>query len=101
MKAYISLLLVVVLIMGFATLLKAGGDESLALYFTFDEGKGDKAIDQSGRGTEGEINGGKWVEGKFDKGLEFNGTTDYVKVVANDNILLSPLAHLLFCDRNI
>jgi len=86
MKACISLLLVAVLILGFATLLKASVDESLALYFTFDEEKGDKAIDQSGKGTEGEISGGKWVEGKFLQALELNGTTDYVKVVANDNI---------------
>jgi len=82
--------------MGFATLLKASVDESLALYFTFDEGKGDKATDQSGKGTEGEISGGKWVEGKFDSALEFNGTTDYVKVVANDNIKIDTQITILF-----
>jgi hypothetical protein len=95
MKARILLLLAVSFIV-FVIAFTSSASESLQLYFTFDEGKGDKAIDQSGKGSEGEISGGKWVEGKFGKALEFNGTTDYVKVVANDNINIDTKIAILF-----
>lgn len=47
----------------------------------FDEGKGDKAKDASGNGNDGELmNAPKWVDGKFSKALEFDGTDDWVRV---------------------
>jgi len=39
----------------------------------FDEGTGNNTKDSSGKGHHGQINGAKWKNGKFGKGLEFNG----------------------------
>jgi len=44
----------------------------------FDEGNGDTAVDSSGNGNDGALEGCKWVNGKFGKALEFNGASDYV-----------------------
>jgi len=38
------------------------------------EGEGEVAIDSSGNGNDGTIRGAEWVDGKFDKALEFDGT---------------------------
>ena len=38
-----------------------------------DEGTGNDTKDSSGKGHAGQINGAKWKNGKFGKGLEFNG----------------------------
>ena len=46
----------------------------------FDEGKGDAALDASGNGNDGEINGAKWGDGKFGKALSFDGTDDFVEI---------------------
>lgn len=47
----------------------------------FNEGNGDEAMDSSGNGNHGKINGGaKWVDGQFGKALEFDGTDDWVEV---------------------
>jgi hypothetical protein len=39
----------------------------------FDEGQGTKAMDSSGNGCDGEINGAKYVQGKYGTGLKFDG----------------------------
>ena len=39
----------------------------------FDEGTGNDTKDSSGKDHHGQINGAKWKNGKFGKGLEFNG----------------------------
>lgn len=41
--------------------------------FTFDEGKGNEALDSSPNKWVGTITGAKWVDGKFGKALEFDG----------------------------
>ncbi|RKU24590.1 hypothetical protein C6497_17370 [Candidatus Poribacteria bacterium] len=57
------------------------GDESLILYFSFDEVDGDQAIDHSRYGHQGSINGApELVDGKFGKALKFNGTSDWIEV---------------------
>ena len=62
-------------------------EDSLILYFSFDELDGKTAIDHSQYGNDGEIAGNpKHVEGKFGKALELNGETDWVEV-AHDNTL--------------
>jgi len=54
-------------------------DQDLVLYYSFDEGKGDKTKDLSGNGNEGTLNGGvEWVDGKFSKALQFDGKDSYV-----------------------
>ena len=58
----------------------------------FNDGKGDTAKDSSGNGNDGTLmNDPKWVEGKFGKALEFNGTVDYVDTELNTNDLSSPI----------
>ena len=45
----------------------------------FDEGKGDVVKDSSENGNDGQpMKGPKWVDGKFGKALEFDGSDDYV-----------------------
>lgn len=47
----------------------------------FDEGKGDSVKDSSGNGNDGTLaKSPKWVQGQFSSALEFNGTSNYVKV---------------------
>lgn len=46
-----------------------------------EEGSGKKAIDSSGNKNDGDIMGNpKWIDGKFGKALQFNGSTDYVSL---------------------
>ena len=53
----------------------------------FDEGAGKVAEDSSGNGNDGELmNGPKWVDGKFGKALEFDGTDDAVEIPDSDSL---------------
>jgi concanavalin A-like lectin/glucanase superfamily protein len=45
-----------------------------------DEGSGNDAMDLSENGNDGDINGTKWVAGKFGGALEFSDASDFVKV---------------------
>jgi hypothetical protein len=50
----------------------------------FDDGKGDIATDSSGSQNDGTLtNGPKWVDGKFGKALELNGTNNNVTSPTN------------------
>ncbi|MFQ6031464.1 MAG: hypothetical protein ACE5K2_00965 [Candidatus Zixiibacteriota bacterium] len=49
--------------------------KSIVGIWLFDEGKGDTVRDSSFNGNDGKIFGAKWVEGKKDKGLEFDGVS--------------------------
>ena len=60
-------------------------DESLILYFSFDELDGDNTIDHSRYENHGEIAGApKHVDGKFGKALQLNGESDWVEVPHED-----------------
>ena len=62
--------------------------EGLLLYFPFDEGNGDIAMDMSGNGHDAEINGARWIDnGKVNGALEFRGVSkgDIVQVINNKN----------------
>ncbi len=77
----------------FATLPSQAGldDDSLVLYLSFDEGKGDTVKDNSEYGHEGDlIANPSWVDGQFgSKALEFDGTKQqYVMVPINDTLQL-------------
>ena len=62
-------------------------DESVVGLWLFDEGKGKVASDSSGNKNDGDILGGpKWVEGKFDMALRFDGVDDFVKVASSESI---------------
>jgi len=48
-------------------------------YWNFDEGTGNIATDNSGKGNDGTIHGATWtISGKVNKGLNFDGDRDYV-----------------------
>ena len=63
------------LTIGFAFVSYAINDDpDLVLYLPFEEGKGDKTVDQSGNKIEGIINGAEWTnDGKIGKALSFAG----------------------------
>ena len=61
-------------------------DKSLLIYFSFDEGKGKEAKDGSQHGHDGElVKSPKWVDGKFEKALQFNGNDGNYVMVPIDN----------------
>jgi hypothetical protein len=66
-------------------------EDSLVLYFPFDEVEGDTVEDKSGKNNDGVINGKpELIEGKFEKALEFNGVDSFVEV--QDSESLNPTA---------
>jgi hypothetical protein len=73
-------LIFISLMLAFQSVAKVDPKSAVAVWL-FDEGKGDTAEDFTGNGNDGKLmNGSKWVEGKFGKALEFNGTNNYVEV---------------------
>ena len=74
----------------FASLSHARMDpKTIVAVWLFDEGKDDEAKDSSENGHHGIIKGGaKWVPGKFDGALEFNGVDGFVEVQAADDLNL-------------
>jgi hypothetical protein len=58
----------------------SGINDGLAGYWPMDAGNGDKVADASGKGNDGVAKDCKWVDGKFSKALEFNGTTSIVDI---------------------
>ena len=62
-------------------------EEFLVGYWPFDEGTGKEAKDASGNGHDGDlIDDPQWVQGKFDKALDFGGTGSYVLVPDDDEL---------------
>ena len=66
----------------FAASTVAAVEDDIVLYLPFDEGNGNKVVDQSGKGNDGTFkNKPAWVKGKNDKALEFDATRpDFVEV---------------------
>ncbi len=58
-------------------------DKAVMLYFSFDEGVGDTVKDLSGNNNDGVITKAQWVDGKYDKALEFNGKDAGVEVAGS------------------
>ena len=84
-------LLAICVLFSVTTAVHAGlDDESLVLYLSFDKGNGDSAEDKSIHGHDGElIKDPTWVDGKFGKALEFDGTKQqHVMVPINDTLQL-------------
>lgn len=73
MKILTISLLSVCLIVAFTTLGEAVREDELALYLSFDEGKGDTAKDKSKHGNDGIIHKGKRVKGKHGDSIELSG----------------------------
>ena len=57
---------------------RARGNDGLVAHYTFDEGKGDKLLDHSGKGNHGKIIGPQWQRLKEGYALKFDGKDDYV-----------------------
>ncbi len=57
-----------------------GAHAAVKALWLFDEGQGTTAIDSSGNGCDGEINGAIYVPGKYGTGLKFDGTDDFVNI---------------------
>ncbi len=60
-----------------------GPVEGLAAYWNFNEGSGNTAVDQSGNGFDGIIEGATYVAGVEGRGLRFNGRDQDVRVPDN------------------
>lgn len=73
MKILTISLLSVCLIVILATLGEAVREDELALYLSFDEGKGDTAKDKSKHGNDGTIHKGERVKGKYGNSVELSG----------------------------
>ena len=85
MKNLLLNLMIVVLFVGFPIVGKAV-DESLVLYFPFEEGEGDTTEDKSGHDNTGTLdNNPEWVQGKQGKGLELGGGS-FVNVSDNETL---------------
>jgi len=87
MKNFMLILLGFSLGMTFGTVAKAEIDlEACIGAWLFDEGKGNKAEDASGKNNHGKIDGAKWVKGKFGQALDFNGKGDFVEIPDSDSL---------------
>jgi len=65
---------------------------TVAGMWLFEEGSGNVAKDSSDAGNDGTIAGPKkWQDGMFGKALEFDGSSVYVEIAANDSIILEEL----------
>ena len=60
--------------------------DGLVASWHFDEGSGTTAYDSSGNDRDGTIYGATWIDGKFGKALNFDGTDDYVSDGSNINV---------------
>ena len=58
--------------------------DDFAGVWLFDEGKGNIVKDLTDNGNDGEFDGPKWIDGKFGKALEFDGSPKYVIIEHNE-----------------
>jgi len=76
----------------FVLVLSIAGNVSAKLvgYWNFDEGSGTVAVDSSGNGNDGTINGTPdWIAGQLGGALDFDGSTDYVEIPHNDSLSIT------------
>lgn len=87
MRILISSFMTIGFIMLFGSIARADLEEGLILYYTFDEGTGEKVTDTLGNGNDGEIQGGaKRAPGKFEQGLKLDGQTQFVLIQHNETM---------------
>ena len=84
---HIRLTIVCVSLIVFASYCIAAQTPKVMLYYNFEE-TGDTITDKSGSGNDGTLfNGAKRVDdGKFGKGIQFDGVDDYAKLPTKDVI---------------
>jgi hypothetical protein len=82
----ISFLILFGLVFASPSIAKVDLEKHLVGLWKFDEGKGGKTKDDSGKGLEAELEGKcKWVKGKFGNAIEFDGKSAYVKTKPHAN----------------
>lgn len=86
MKALFFALVAATLVVFNCTIGESAPKEGLVLYLAFNEGTGKTTKDLSENGNDGQIHDAKWVDGKFGKALEFDGTKAYVEVPNNKSL---------------
>ncbi|MXZ01316.1 LamG domain-containing protein [Candidatus Poribacteria bacterium] len=92
MKTFLSILTIIIIAAPFAHAADPA-DDSLILFFSFDELDGDTVTDLSQYGNDGTIAGApELAAGKFGNALKLNGQTDWVEV---------PHADILTVDTNV
>src|SRR5262249_42799542 len=62
---------------------QGSAEPGLRAFWSFDEGKGEKAFDSGPHRLEATLHGCKWVPGVRGTALQFNGTSDYVELSAS------------------
>jgi hypothetical protein len=68
----------------------AVSDATPVAIWLLDEGTGAVAKDTSGNGHDGEIRGGsKWIEGKINQAIEFDGSSGYIFVADHPDFALT------------
>ena len=86
MKRFSLTFLIMSLLLTLGTSFVIAGGGPIA-HWTLDEGTGKTAKDISGNGYDGELVGdAKWVDGHFDKALEFNGVNNEFVVPDADDL---------------
>jgi hypothetical protein len=79
----LMLLIVFALVIGFVN----NASAELVGHWPFDEGSGMVALDTSGNGHDGTLNGtATWVTGQFGLALHFDGSSTYARVQATSNL---------------
>ncbi|MCK5560392.1 MAG: LamG domain-containing protein, partial [Thermoplasmata archaeon] len=64
-------------------------DSSLVLFLPLNEGTGSTANDESTYNNDGTISGATWVNGKYEKALDFDGSNDYVVIQDQNEFTIS------------
>lgn len=77
-----------------STLAIAEVEDSLVLYLSFDEGKGEKANDLSDYKNHATLHGAQWTSGKFGQAVKLNGSSDFVEVPFSDSLNIDPEGEL-------
>jgi len=72
MKQFIRILTIGILCLIGVTTHAADPNTDLILYFSFDEGNGNKATDASPNKFDGDVKNGKWIDGVVGKAIELN-----------------------------
>jgi len=87
MKFLVSSIVVFGLVVLFEGVVSADLEQGLILHYNFDGGSDEEIIDSSPNCNNGEVQGGAEIApGKFDNGLELDGTSQFVLIPYNESL---------------
>lgn len=79
--------IVVLIAIGMLTAPNYAFRDEIVAAWPLDEGAGNKIHDLSGKGNQGELIGGaEWVDGKFGKALNFDGSSGYIEIPFSESM---------------